>query len=168
MLGYLWMFLRTQSTLVQTEVFRQHRTVALHQSHALLRHLPLGTHEAMGAVCVPKPTPVKWELPKSFIVALVWLSCPPAGPAQDGQKCRAAPRGRAHLTRSFTYFQPSDVYSQALLGATDRADITVCTPVRKVESYPQKSITQGKCPIVTLAPCISSKTEENVDLCYEA
>ncbi|KFV96922.1 hypothetical protein N326_10202, partial [Eurypyga helias] len=33
-----------------------------------------------------------------------------------------------HLTRSFMYFQPSAVYSQALVGATDKADMTVCTP----------------------------------------
>lgn len=138
-LGYLWLFSKMQSPQVQTEVLPQHRTVALHASH-----LPLGRHEAAGAVCVPKATPGKQELPKSFIVALAWLSCPPAGPAQDGQKRRAAPRGRVHFTRSFTYFQPSAVYSQALLGATDRADITVCTPARKEESYPQNSIPQGQ------------------------
>ncbi|KFU99521.1 hypothetical protein N339_01681, partial [Pterocles gutturalis] len=52
-----------------------------------------------------------------------------------------------HLTRSFTYLQPSTVYSQALVGATDKADITVCTPARKAEkNYPQKSIIQTKFP----------------------
>ncbi|KFV86714.1 hypothetical protein N308_08121, partial [Struthio camelus australis] len=50
-----------------------------------------------------------------------------------------------HLTRSFTYFQPSTVYSQALAGATDKADMTVCTPARKAkENYPKKSIIQAK------------------------
>ncbi|KFO69348.1 hypothetical protein N303_03705, partial [Cuculus canorus] len=38
-----------------------------------------------------------------------------------------------HLTRSFTYFQPSVVNSQALVGATDKAEMTVCTPTRKAE-----------------------------------
>ncbi|KFP14241.1 hypothetical protein N337_07472, partial [Phoenicopterus ruber ruber] len=52
-----------------------------------------------------------------------------------------------HLTRSFTYFQPSTVYSQALVGATDKADMTVCTPARKAEkNYPKKSIIQAKFP----------------------
>ncbi|KFP89241.1 hypothetical protein N311_11798, partial [Apaloderma vittatum] len=51
-----------------------------------------------------------------------------------------------HLTRSFTYFQPSTVYSQALVGATDKADMTVCTPAMKAEkSYP-KSVIQAKFP----------------------
>ncbi|KFM07946.1 hypothetical protein AS28_05661, partial [Pygoscelis adeliae] len=52
-----------------------------------------------------------------------------------------------HLTRSFTYFQPSTVYSQALVGATDKADMTVCTPARKAENYyPKRSIIQAKFP----------------------
>ncbi|KFP93205.1 hypothetical protein N329_02794, partial [Haliaeetus albicilla] len=52
-----------------------------------------------------------------------------------------------HLTRSFTNFQPSTVYSQALVGATDKADMTVCTPARKAEkNYPKKSIIHAKFP----------------------
>ncbi|KFQ47554.1 hypothetical protein N334_10425, partial [Pelecanus crispus] len=51
-----------------------------------------------------------------------------------------------HLTRSFTYFQPSTVYSQALVGATDKADTTVRTPARKVEKNYPKSIIQAKFP----------------------
>ncbi|KFQ35278.1 hypothetical protein N331_08430, partial [Merops nubicus] len=50
-----------------------------------------------------------------------------------------------HLTRSFTYFQPSTVYSQALVGATDKADMTVCTPARKAKNY-LESIIQAKFP----------------------
>lgn len=36
-----------------------------------------------------------------------------------------------YLIRSFRYSQPSLVYSRALDGATDRADITVMMPVRR-------------------------------------
>ncbi|KFQ24432.1 hypothetical protein N332_14570, partial [Mesitornis unicolor] len=50
-----------------------------------------------------------------------------------------------HLTRFFTCFQPSTAYSQALVGATDKADTTVCTPARKAEkNYLKKSIIQAK------------------------
>ncbi|KFQ42272.1 hypothetical protein N333_12090, partial [Nestor notabilis] len=46
-----------------------------------------------------------------------------------------------YLTRSFTYFQPSAVYSQALVGATDKADITIRTPAGRAEqSYPRSSV----------------------------
>lgn len=38
-----------------------------------------------------------------------------------------------YLIRSFRYSQPSLVYSQALEGATDRADITVMMPVGREE-----------------------------------
>ncbi|KAL2294959.1 hypothetical protein Nmel_018103, partial [Mimus melanotis] len=45
------------------------------------------------------------------------------------------------------YFQPSTVYSQALVGATDKADMTVCTPARKAEkNYPKITIIQAKFP----------------------
>lgn len=65
-----------------------------------------------------------------------------------------------HLTRSFIYFQPSIVYSQALVGATDKADMTVCTPAKKAENYfPRKSIIQAIIPNVILASQISLKTE---------
>lgn len=69
------------------------------------------------------------EVPKSFIVALTWLSCPPE--AWTGRILN--PGERFHFTRSFTYFQPSTVYSQALVGAADKADMTLCTPARKAE-----------------------------------
>lgn len=62
------------------------------------------------------------------------------------------PGERVHLTRSFTNFQPSTVYSQALVGATDKADMTVCTPARKAEkNYPKKTIIHAKFPNVILA-----------------
>lgn len=50
-----------------------------------------------------------------------WVALPV--PARGG---RAPPTG--YLTRSFRYSQPSLVYSQALDGAADRADITAMTP----------------------------------------
>lgn len=74
--------------------------------------------------------------PKSFIVALTRPSCPPEGWTENP----------VHFTRSFMYFQPSTVYSQALVGATDKADMTLCTPASKAEKNYPKIIIQAKCP----------------------
>lgn len=92
------------------------------------------------------------EVPKSFIVALTRPSCPP-----EGRTERILNAGeRVHFTRSFTYFQPSVVYSQALVGATDKADMTVCTPARKAEkNYPKVPIIQAKFPSFQLQHCRS-------------
>lgn len=101
------------------------------------------------------------EILKSFIVALLraGLGLIPQ-PTWDGGNPIPGEWGR-YLTRSFTYFQPSAVYSQALVGATDKADITTRTPAGRAEhSYPQ-SILQATFPNVTLALEISLNTESS-------
>lgn len=80
--------------------------------------------------------------PKSFIVALTQLSCP----AEVEIERILSPGECVHFIRSLTYFQPSTVYSQALLGAADKADMTVCTPASKAEKNYPKIIIQAKFP----------------------
>lgn len=60
-------------------------------------------------------------------------------PAQDGQ----APL-TGYLTRSFRYSQPSLVYSQALDGAADRADITAMTPAGREGPAPGEAPRPGR------------------------
>lgn len=96
-----------------------------------------------------RATPCSWgkhtgqeTLPKSFI----GLARPGAalrlGSHSRGLRSRAPmpisnwgrqPPLIGYFIRSFRYSQPSLVYSQALEGATDRADITVMMPVGREE-----------------------------------